>query len=81
MVRYRSRKHRDVAVLVADLPDLASPAQVAKLVGVLPATVRVWIRQGRLFALKTCRTQTGRYRIPKASVLELLRGMRSDHGD
>lgn len=52
-------------------------AEAARLLGVKPQTLRLWVRQGKIKALKTA---GGRYRYPLSEIKRLLRGSPQDQG-
>ena len=53
---------------------LLTVAEVAMLVGCSPPTVRRWIHEGHLAALKLGPGRAGLVRIPRSAVDELFRG-------
>lgn len=52
-----------------DKPDLLTPAEVAELCNVTPATVRVWIRSGRIPGVRV----GGRFRIHRLDLEKMLK--------
>lgn len=57
--------------LPAAIVDTLSTVEAAKLFGVTPDTVRVYITHGRLRAYNVGTAACPRYRIPRAAILEL----------
>ena len=49
-------------------------SEVAKILNIHPSTIRLWIRSGRLNAVKT---KGGHYRIPETEVIRMLKRVRS----
>lgn len=49
-------------------------AEVAKIFEVREATIRLWIKQGRLRAIKTSEEKKSRWYIPESAVEELAHG-------
>ena len=59
--------------LVGDLPRLCPLRLAAERLGCSPHTVRNWIREKRLAAIKSAPGAAGRVRVPRTEIARLLR--------
>ena len=55
-----------------DLETLYTPAEVAKYFGVSPQTVRIWIKSGKLRAIKLGTKGSALLRVPESALSEMI---------
>ncbi len=85
MVAKRKRKTDDfgrapdmaaaIEDLLGDLPKQVPLRPAAEVLGIAVPTLRTWIRDKRLAAIKTAPGAAGRVRVPRAELARLLRAM------
>jgi excisionase family DNA binding protein len=61
--------------IVGDLPKLVPLRPAAEALGISHHTLRTWIREHRVAAIKTAAGAAGRLRVPRTEIARLLRAM------
>ena len=64
-----------IADVVGDLPRLCPLRLAAERLGISHHTLRTWIREHRLAAIKSAPGAAGRIRVPRTEIARLIRAM------